>query len=146
MPLNGRNYLDLILLTPGVVVNTQARADLTNRDTNGAIMGERAGNTAYLIDGLNNNDDFHGGVFQAFTQDAIQEFEVIDTGYKAEFGTGSGGIVNVVSKSGTNAIHGNAFLFARNDALDSSNVTGQKPPKLSRYDYGGTVGAPVRPN
>ena len=144
IPLNGRNYLDLILLTPGVAVNTQARSDLTNRDTNGAIMGERAGNIAYLIDGLNNNDDFHGGVFQTFTQDAIQEFEVIDTGFKAEFGNGSAAIVNVVSKSGSNAIHGNGFLFARNDALDTSNVSGQAPPKLSRYDYGGTMGVPIR--
>ncbi len=144
IPLNGRNYLDLILLTPGVVVNTQARSDLTNRDTNGAIMGERAGNTGYLIDGVDNNDNFHGGVFQAFTQDAIQEFAVTDTGFKAEYGNGAGAIVNVVSKSGTNALHGDAFLFARNDALDSSNVAGQDPPKLSRYDYGGTLGGPIR--
>jgi hypothetical protein len=144
IPLNGRNYLDLIRLTPGVAVNTNARGDLTNRDTNGAILGERAGNTAFLIDGLENDDDFHGGVFQAFTQDAIQEFEVIDAGYKAEFGRGSGGIVNVVTKTGSNAIHGNGFLFARNDVLDSSNVHGQNPPTLSRYDYGGTIGAPIR--
>ena len=68
IPLNGRNYLDLILLTPGVAVNTQARSDLSSLDTNGAIMGERAGNTSFLIDGLENNDDFHGGVFQAFTR------------------------------------------------------------------------------
>lgn len=144
IPLNGRNYLDLLLLTPGVAVNTNARADLTNRDTNGAIMGERAGNTAFLIDGLDNSDDFHGGVFQSFTQDAIQEFEVIDTGFKAEFGRGSAAVVNVVSKSGSNLIHGNAFLFARNDALDSSNVPGQPAPQLSRYDYGGTFGGPIR--
>jgi len=144
IPLNGRNYLDLILLTPGVAINTNARADLTNRDTNGSILGERAGNTAFLIDGLENNDDFHGGVFQAFTQDAIQEFEVIDAGYKAEFGRGSGGIVNVVTKGGSNELDGNAFFFLRNDALDSSNVPGQNPPKLSRYDYGGTFGMPIR--
>jgi Carboxypeptidase regulatory-like domain/TonB dependent receptor-like, beta-barrel len=144
IPLNGRNYIDLILLTPGVAVNTNARSDLTNRDTNGAIMGERAGNTAYLIDGLDNSDDFHGGVFQAFTQDAIQEFEVIDAGYKAEFGRGSAAIVNVVSKSGSNQVHGSGFLFARNDALDTSNLSGQGPPKLSRYDYGMTLGAPIR--
>ena len=146
IPLNGRNYLDLILLTPGVAVNTQARSDLSNRDTNGAIMGERAGNTSFLIDGFDNNDDFHGGVFQAFTQDAIQEFEVIDSGFKAEFGNGSAGIVNVVSKSGSNVIHGDAFLFARNDALDSSDVPNTPAPALQRYDYGGTIGAPIRRN
>jgi hypothetical protein len=144
IPLNGRNYLDLIRLTPGVVVNTSARADLTNRDTNGSILGERAGNAAFLIDGLENNDDFHGGVFQNFTQDAIQEFEVISAGYKAEFGRGSGGIVNVVTKSGSNGFHGNAFFFLRNDALDSSNVPNEEPPKLDRYDWGGTFGGPIR--
>ena len=144
IPLNGRNYLDLIRLTPGVAVNTNARSDLTDRDTNGAILGERAGNTGFLIDGVENNDDFHGGVFQAFTQDAIQEFEVISAGYKAEFGRGSGGIVNVISKTGTNEIHGNGFFFVRNDALDTSNVSGREPPELSRYDYGMTLGAPIR--
>jgi hypothetical protein len=144
IPLNGRNYLDLLQLTPGVVVNSESRSDLNSRDTTGAVMGERAGNVSFLIDGLENNDDFHGGVFQAFTQDAIREFEVIDTGFKAEFGGGSAAIVNVVSKSGTNAIHGDAFLFARNDALDSSDVAKTPAPTLERYDYGGTIGLPIR--
>jgi Carboxypeptidase regulatory-like domain/TonB dependent receptor-like, beta-barrel len=144
IPLNGRNYLDLVQLSPGVTVNTEARSDLTNRDTKGAILGERAGNAAFLVNGLENNDDFHGGVFQSFTQDAIQEFEVVESNYKPEFGRGSGGIVNVVTKSGTNAFHGNAFLFIRNDALDTSNVPDQPPPPLTRYDFGGTLGGPVR--
>ena len=74
-----------------MAVNANAAASqLNNRDTNGAILGERAGNTVFLIDGLENDDDVHGGVFQNFTQDAIQEFEVISAGYKAEFGRGSG--------------------------------------------------------
>ncbi len=144
MPLNGRNYLDLIQLTPGVTVNDSARADLAPaRDTKGAILGERAGNTAFLIDGLENNDDFRGGVFQSFTQDAIQEFEVIDAGYKAEFGRGSGGVVNVLTKSGSNDRSGSAFFFLRDDALDASTVEGQDPPKLQRYNLGLTLGGPV---
>lgn len=144
MPLNGRNYLDLIQLTPGVTVNDNARADLAPaRDTKGAILGERAGNTAFLIDGLENNDDFRGGVFQSFTQDAIQEFEVIDAGYKAEFGRGSGGVVNVLTKSGSNQRSGSAFFFLRDDSLDASTVAGQDPPKLQRYNAGLTLGGPV---
>ncbi len=144
IPLNGRNYLDLILLTPGVDVNTNARADLAPaRDTSGAIFGERAGNTAFLIDGLENNDDVRGGVFQNFTQDAIQEFEVIDAGYKAEFGRGAGGVVNVLTKSGTDQTRGSAFFFFRDDALDASTVRGQDPPKLKRYNSGLTLGGPV---
>jgi hypothetical protein len=144
IPLNGRNYLDLVLLTPGVVVNDSARSDLPPaRDTRGAILGERAGNAAFLIDGLENNDDFRGGVFQSYTQDAIQEFEVIDAGYKAEFGRGSGGIVNVITKSGTNETKGSAFFFFRDDALDASNVEGEDPPQLRRYNSGLTLGGPV---
>jgi hypothetical protein len=144
IPLNGRNYLDLVLLTPGVAVNTNARADLPPaRDTSGAILGERAGNTSFLIDGVKNNDDVRGGVFQNFSQDAVQEFEVIDSGYKAEFGGGSGGVVNVLTKSGTDQIRGSAFSFYRNDAFDSSPVSGQDPQKLKRYNSGLTLGGPV---
>lgn len=144
IPLNGRNYLDLVKLTPGVAFNETARADLPPaKDTRGAILGERAGNAAFLIDGLENNDDFRGGVFQNYTQDTIQEFEVIDAGYKAEFGRGSGGIVNVVTKSGANETRGSAFFFLRDDALDSSNVEGEEAPKLRRYNSGLTLGGPV---
>jgi outer membrane receptor for ferrienterochelin and colicin len=144
IPLNGRNYLDLIQLTPGVVVNSTARSDLTDRDTRGSIMGERAGNAAFLVNGFDNNDDFRGGVFQNFTQDSIQEFEVIAAGYKAEFGRGSGGVVNVVTKSGANAFHGSGFMYLRNDALDASNVAGADAPELARYNYGFTLGGPIR--
>ena len=143
IPLNGRNYLDLMLLLPGVSTNESASSTLTGRDTRGSIFGERAGNTAFLIDGAENSDDFHGGVFQAFTQDSVQEFEVIEAGYKAEFGRGSGGIVNVVTKNGGSALAGSTFFFLRNDAMDASNVPGEAPPALSRYNWGATVGGPV---
>jgi hypothetical protein len=144
IPLNGRNYLDLIQLLPGVATNSNASYGGAGKDAVGSILGERAGNTSYLIDGMENNDDFHGGVLQAFTQDAIQEFEVIEAGYKAEFGRGSGGVVNVITKSGSNILHGSGFLFSRNDTFDSSNVPGEAPPKLTRYDFGGTIGGPIR--
>lgn len=143
IPLNNRNYLDLIRLTPGVVVNDNARSDLTNRDTRGAMLGERAGNAAFLIEGHENSNDFHGGVFLDYNQDSIQEFEVIQTGYKAEFGRGSGGIINVITKSGTNDLAGSGFFFVRNDALDSSNVEGEEAPKLRRFDAGFTLGGPL---
>jgi outer membrane receptor protein involved in Fe transport len=146
IPLNGRNYLDLVMLTPGAIVNPSARTDLSDRDTRGAILGERAGNAAFLIDGLENNDDFHGGVFQAYTQDAIQEFEVIAAGYKAEFGRGSGGVVNVITKSGANTVRGSSFFFVRHDGLDASNVEGAGPPDLARYNSGATAGGPVTRN
>ena len=145
MPLNGRNYLDLIKLTPGVAVNTSAQASdaPTRLDTTGSIMGERAGNISYLVNGVSNNDNFRGGVLQPLTQDVVQEFEVISAGYKAEFGGGSGGVVNIITKSGTDTLQGSAFGFYRNNSLDSSNVSGQAAPTLKRYDYGVTLGGPV---
>lgn len=143
IPLNGRNYLDLMLLLPGVSLNDSHQPALTRGDTRGSIFGERAGNTAFLIDGFENTDDFHGGVLQAFTQDAIQEFEVIEAGPKTEFGRGSGGIVNVLTKSGSDILSGSGLFFLRNDALDASNVADTKPPALARYNGGVTMGGPV---
>ena len=144
MPVNERNYLDLVQLTPGVVVNHSAGATApTAIDTSGAILGERAGNVSFLVDGLSNNDGFRGGPLQSLTLDAVQEFEVIATGYKAEFGQGAGGIINVITKSGTNQVVGDGFLFLRHDALDASNVEGEPPPELARYDGGVTLGGPV---
>ena len=77
------------------------------------------------------------------TEDATQELEVISAGYKAEFGRGSGGVVNVLTKSGTDDTAGSAFFFLRDDALDASTVEGQDPPELQRYNYGFTLGGPV---
>ena len=144
LPLNGRNYLDLLRLTPGLVVNENAVSQLSGRDSRGSVFGERAGNTAFLIDGLNNNDDYRGGDLQAFSPDAIREFEVISAGYRAEFGRGSGGIVNVITKSGTNEFTGSGYAFLRNDALDSSNVSGEEAQELERHHYGFTAGGPFQ--
>ena len=143
IPLNGRNYLDLLLLVPGVSVNDSLQSALSTVDSQGSILGERAGNTAYVIDGFENTDDFNGGVLQDFTQDAIQEFEVLTAGYKAEYGRGSGGIVNVLTRSGADTWSGSASFFLRNDAMDASNVDGKDAPALSRYDGGATLGGPV---
>src|SRR5207244_3580792 len=131
-------------LPPGAPVHSNSNSALAPaRHTKGAILGERAGNTAFLIDGLENNDDVRGGVFQNFTQDAIQEFEVIEAGYKAEFGRGAGGVVNVLTKSGTDQLRGSAFAFFRDDSLDASTVKGANPPKLKRHNAGLTLGGPI---
>ena len=146
-PVNGRNYLDLIRLTPGVVENGRAGAPATGGlDTSGAILGERAGNTSFVMDGLWNNNTFGGGVLQNLTQDTVEQFQVIAAGYTAEFGQGSGGVVNVITKSGTNQVSGSGFTFVRDDAMDSSNVEDDEPPELSRYNVGFTIGGPVVEN
>lgn len=138
LPLNGRHYLDLMQLVPGVAVNRQASGD-----SGTPILGERAGNAVFLVDGLPNRNEVSGGAAASFDQDSIQEFQVLTSGYKAEFGQGSGGVVNVITKSGTNDLHATGSVFARNDALDASNTPDGTVPSLRRWDYDVTVGAPV---
>lgn len=140
MPINGRNYLDLLQLVPGVSLNRQADA---GTDAAAPILGERSGNAVFLIDGLPNRDEINGGAAAQFNQDSILEFQVITAGYKAEFGHGSGGIINVVSKSGTNEWHGGASYFHRNYKLDSSNVPNKKTPFLLRHDPSVQLGGPI---
>ena len=148
LPLNGRNFTDLIALVPG------AKPD-PNLTTGGnmEIFGERAGAVSYLVDGAENNDPVNGGALLRFTQDSIKEFEVITTGYEAEFGRAQGGVANIVTRSGTDQFDGRAFWFARNDKLDSNNIpppsplpanyVTPEPPKLERYQWGGTLGGPI---
>lgn len=143
LPLNGRNYLDLLQLVPGVAINHQADQ---GTDSAVPVLGERGGNTVFLIDGMPNRDEFGGGAAAQFNQDTIQEFQVLTTGFKAEFGHGSGGVVNVITKSGTNDWHGSAFLFHRNSAVDRDNSLDPAitdAPLLLRWDYGLTLGGPI---
>jgi hypothetical protein len=133
MPINGRNYLDLMQLVPGVAINRQA--DLHD-DNATPVLGERANNTGFLIDGLSNQNELSGGPAAQFNQDTIAEFQVITAGYKAEFGHASGGVVNVITKSGSNNIHGLASVYHRNSAFDSADIPGtSNVPYLLRWDY-----------
>ena len=96
------------------------------------------------MDGADNNNPLNGGPFIRYTQDSIKEFEVITTGYEAQYGRAQGGVTNIVTRSGTNELRASAFLFGRNDSLDSSNVDNQDAPKLERYQWGGSFGGPVK--
>src|SRR5262245_21501007 len=143
LPVNGRNYLDLISLVPGVAINRQVDPDT---DRANPVLGERSGNNNFMIDGQPNKDNVNGGPAQQFNQETIAEFQVLTTGYKAEFGQASGAVVNVITKSGGNVLHGVGSLFYRDDALDSSNSL--DPAKtdalpLRRYDYSLAAGGPI---
>ena len=143
MPINGRNYLDLLQLVPGVAINRQQ--DPTS-DGATPILGERGGNAVFLIDGMPNGDEVNGGAAAQFNQDSILEFQVVTGGYNAEFGHGSGGVINVVSKSGTNNWHGGVSFFHRNYKLDSSDsrqVLNGQVPFLLRWDPSAQLGGPV---
>ena len=151
LPLNGRNFTDLVALVPGA----KPDPNLTTA-TNVEIFGERASAVSYLVDGAENNDPINGGALVRYTQDSIKEFEVITTGYAAEFGRAQGGVANIVTRSGTDALAGRAFWFTRNDALDSNNIpppsplpanyVAPQPPQLERYQWGGTAGGPIVKN
>src|SRR5258708_29281082 len=133
MPLNGRNYLDLMQLVPGVAINRQADS---HDDNATPVLGERANNTGFLIDGLSNQNELSGGPAAQFNQDTIAEFQVITAGYKSEVGHASRGIVNVITKSGSNDIHGLASAYLRNNVFDTANIprTSTRPYSL-RWDY-----------
>lgn len=143
MPVNGRNYLDLMQLVPGAVINRQANV---GSDNSTPVLGERAGNNNFMIDGQPNKNTVDGGAAAQFNQETIAEFQVLTTGYKAEFGQASGAIVNVITKSGNNQYHGVGSLFYRNDAFDASNSidpTITEPPALNRFDYSLAGGGPI---
>jgi outer membrane receptor protein involved in Fe transport len=142
MPINGRNYLDLLQLVPGVSLNRQ---NDPAGDNSTPILGERGGNALYLIDGMPNRDNFNGGPSAQFNQDSILEFQVITAGYKAEFGHASGGIVNVVTRGGTNDLHGGLSVFYRNNVFDSNDIPNDNKgaPFLSRWDPTAYLGGPI---
>jgi len=139
LPVDGRDYLDLMKLVPGVNVKPeQGRGSLGSVP----ILGESPGAAIYLVDGMPNRDDFNRGPATQFSQDAIQEFEVITGGYKAEYGHGSGGVISVLTRSGSNQFRGLGFVYLRDDSLDAENSLepGAEVPPLSRENFGVTLG------
>ncbi len=153
LPLNGRNATQLVRLVVGVV--TDPRADVSSGTTYGggvvgvSVNGSRANSTNYVLDGASNNDHYTNAPNPMPNPDALQEFSVQTNNFSAEFGRQSGGLVNAVTKSGTNDIHGSAFEFVRNNALNATNyfapvVNGERATDgLKRNQYGVTLGGPV---
>ncbi len=125
LPSNGRNYVDFALLTPGVTASTVGSGL--------SFAGQRGQSNNVMIDGFDNNDQSLNGVRVVFSQEAIREFQVLTNSYSAEFGKAGGGALNVVSKSGTNQFDGSAFMFFRNDALNSKEFF----QRFRRYDIKG---------
>ena len=148
LPVNGRNFLDFTVLTPGVV-----------RDPRGGDLsfgGQRGTMNSFMIDGTDSNNLFFGqstgrqGVRNpyAVSQDAVQEFQVNTNGYAPEIGRAAGGVVNVITKSGTNDFHGGAFWFLRRTNLTANNSfqksLGRARPLYEFDQFGGNIGGPVK--
>ncbi len=143
LPLNGRDTLDLLATQPGV---TQTNPDSTAAG-NYSIGGGRTDSVTYLLDGGLNNDLIDNSVVVDPNPDAVAEFRVLESTYTAEYGRNAGGIVSVVTKSGTNQLHGTAYDYARNTAFDANdffnNEEGQPTSVLRRHQYGATLGGPI---
>jgi hypothetical protein len=150
LPLNGRNAAQLTLLVAGAVNSPNGGADQGATKTfPGAVTysanGSRQDTISYQLDGGNYVDEYTN-VNQPFPfPDALLEFSVQTSNYSAEYGENAGGVVNVITKSGTNNFHGDAFEFVRNPAFNAQNyfATPTTPDRIKRNQYGGTVGGPI---
>lgn len=143
MPLNGRNFTDLVLLTPESRRETQ-RGYI-------ALSGQRGVNTNLTVDGVDFNNAFFGGVTGDaegraplnMSQESVKEFSVITNGASAEFGRSGGGFVNVITKSGSNELHGSAFYYYQPQDLISDLPGGVSPADQEKKQYGASLGGPI---
>ena len=154
LPLNGRSWTDLASLQPGVssVQSDQASFNTRDRTTRGygnevSISGARPQQSSYRVDGISVTDNANGSPSSilggSLGVDAIQEFSVLTNSYPAEYGRSSGGIINAVTKSGTNQFHGDAYEFLRNSVLDARNYFDLNTiPPFKRNQFGASAGGP----
>ena len=149
LPMNGRNFLDLALLVPGVsptnTNSTQLFAETSAVPGQGlSIASQRNFSNNFIVDGVSANDDAAGLSGMTFGVDAIEQFQVVTSGGQAELGRALGGYVNVVTKSGTNAVRGSLYGFFRDDAFNGENaLTGTTLP-MNQQQFGFSLGGPVR--
>lgn len=151
LPFEGRNYLDLSLLMPGVSpANTGSRQMLAETsDVVGqgySINGERNFSNSFIVDGLSANDNAAGVAGNVLSMDVVREFQVVTSGGQAEFGRSLGGYINIVTKSGSNHLHGSAYGFLRNQRWNAANaLTGNTLP-LTQGIYGASLSGPLQKN
>ena len=151
LPLNGRSFQQLALLQPGVNAVTAGGSDpVGGRTPKISMNGTRPEQSSFLLDGTDINDVYNktpgsvGGVLLGV--EAVLEFQVLTNSYSSEFGRSAGGVVNAVTRAGTNQFHGSLFEFLRNSKLDAKNFFDQPTapiPPLKRNQFGGVVGGPI---
>ena len=141
LPVASRRWLDLAMLTPGTSQDN-IRGQFYRGNVNVGAGGREYSN-GFVVDGVNNTWAEMGEPRQNFAMDAIQEFKVSTSNFKAEYGLATGGLVSVVTKSGTNQIHGSGLLFFRDASITAKEFFQTAKPDYRRYQYGGTVGGPI---
>jgi Carboxypeptidase regulatory-like domain len=157
VPLNGRSYIDLLKLQPGVspyshstdsgtsgIGATQVSGDLDNGQQ--SVNGGRTGSNAFMVNGANAEEGVHNGAAMIPNLDSIEQFRIITNNFDAEYGNYAGGQVNVVTKSGTNSFHGTVFDFLRNTDLDARNYYAPTRGVFIQNQFGGTIGGPIKKN
>ncbi len=145
LPLNTRNAYALLQLQPGV--QSQLGADLFAGSDNPGVVsvnGGRGRSNNYMVNGGDGNDIFVNGPAIQPSPDAIEEFRVLTNTFDAEYGRNSGSVVNVVTKSGTNAVHGDFYEFLRNNALNTKGYLDNAVAPYSQNQFGATIGAPIK--
>ncbi|MCU1245872.1 MAG: hypothetical protein JWN02_1782 [Acidobacteria bacterium] len=148
LPLNGRNYLDLALLAPGVSrTNTGANQRFAETSavpgTGISVSSQRNLANSFIVDGLSANDDAAELAGTFFSQEVIREFAVVRSGGTAEFGRASGGVINIATQSGTNTLRGDAYGFFRNQHFDAANALSHSRLPLDQKQYGASLGGPL---
>jgi hypothetical protein len=152
LPLNARNFSELVTLTPGAIPvsvgenNSPLFVAKVGQSYFPAINGQTNRSNTFTLDGIYNNGNYGGTYAVAPNIDALSEFKVQSHSDQAEFGGVTGGIVNLITKSGTNQFHGSAYEFLRNDALDARGFFTAKKPPLRQNQFGTTFGGPIKKN
>ncbi len=154
IPLNGRSFTDLTELQPGVVTDFGIAENVFSGGGRATINGARPQQSLYLLDGTDIVSPYQNlapvsVMNQTLGVDTIREFTVLQSNYGAQYGRAIGGVVNAVTRSGTNILHGSAFEFLRNSAFDAKNLFDSKTrpiPPFKRNQFGGTIGGPIVKN
>jgi outer membrane receptor protein involved in Fe transport len=148
LPMNGRNFLDLALLAPGVAPTNIASTQLFPETS--AVPGltisigsQRNLSNNFVVDGLSANDDAAGLSGMTYAVDAIEEFQVVTSGAQAELGRALGGYVNVVTKRGYNQLRGTAYDFVRDDSLNAANALSGQTLPMRQSQFGASIGGPI---
>ena len=147
LPVNGRQFIDFALLAPGVTIGdtTSGSTDVIIEPvTKLSFAGQNIHYNFVAIDGADNMSTASGIQKTTPSQDAVQEFRVINSDYSTQFGRAVGGIVNIITKSGSNRLHGSVYEYFRNDAMDAQNALAAGFNKLRQNQFGGTLGGPIQ--
>ena len=148
LPLNGRNFLDLALLVPGVsptnIGSTQLFAETSAVPGQGmSVNSQRNLSNGFIVDGLSANDDAAALSGITYSVDAIEQFQIVTSGGQAELGRALGGYVNVVTRSGTNVLQGTAYEYIRDDQFTAANALSGLRLPIRQWQFGGSAGGPI---